>query len=88
MTSGFLNNPFVIPGQGTTIIPVVVAMDLKNALSGKSGEALIRFAMNLAGTGTSPTRFKIKMKPTISVGGSQLKYPGYITITTSYGKPN
>lgn len=88
MTSGFLKDPFIIPAGGTTIIPVEVAMDLKNALSGKSAEALIRFSMNLAGVGTTPTRFKIKMKPTISVGGSYIKYPGYITITTSYGKTN
>lgn len=88
MTSGFLKDPFIIPAGGTAAIPVEVAMDLKNAMSGKSAEALIRFSMNLAGMGTAPTRFKIKMKPTISVGGSHLKYPGYITITTSYGKSN
>jgi LEA14-like dessication related protein len=88
MTSGFLNEPFVIPAGGTTVIPVLVALDLKTVLSGKPAEALIKFSMNMAGMGTSPSRLKIKMKPTISVGGSHLKYPGYITITTSYGKSN
>jgi hypothetical protein len=45
---------------------------------------MINFCMNLTGVGNTPTRFKIKLKPTILVGGNALRYPGYITVNTTY----
>ncbi|MEI6435882.1 MAG: LEA type 2 family protein [Bacteroidota bacterium] len=84
LTSGFIDKPFVIPANGSAIIPVQVALDLKTVLSGKSAEALIKFCLNLAGVGKEPTRFKIKLKPTIMIAGTALTYPGYITVNTSY----
>jgi LEA14-like dessication related protein len=84
MTSGILDKPFVIPARGASMIPVQVAIDLKQVLSGKSAEAVMKFCMNLAGMGKEPTRFKIKLKPTIMVAGSALKYPGFITVNTTY----
>jgi len=84
MTSGILNRAFTIPPKGTAIVPVEVAFDLKQVLSGKSATAMLNFCLNLAGVGGTPTRFKIKLKPTIVVAGSALRYPGFITINTSY----
>jgi len=84
MTSGILEQPVVIPAMSTADIPVVVGMDLKQALSGKSSGAMLNFCMNLSGVGTTPTRFKIKLKPSVLVGGTTLKYPGYITVNTTY----
>ncbi len=84
MASGLLNRSFTIPAKGTAIIPVEVGVDLKKVLSGKSATAMLNFCMNLAGAGGTPTRFKIQLKPTIVVGGTALRYPGYITINTSY----
>ena len=84
MTSGFLDKPFVISPRGSSIIPVQVAVDLKQVLSGKPAEALMKFCLNLAGMRSEPTRFKIKLKPTIIVAGAALKYPGYITVNTTY----
>jgi hypothetical protein len=54
-------------------------------LSGKSADAMLNFCMNLAGSGTKPTRFKIKLKPTVIIAGSEVTYPGYITVKTEYG---
>jgi hypothetical protein len=84
MTNGVVDKPFVIPPSGTAIIPVQVALDLKTVLTGKSAEAIINFCLNLAGNGLEPTRFKIRLKPVIVVGGSALQYPGYITVKTTY----
>lgn len=85
MTSGILEKPFVIPANnGSAIIPVMVAMDLKQAMSGKSFEALLNFSLNLAGMGIQPTRFKIKIKPVIMVGKTPVSYPGFITVKTEY----
>jgi len=85
MTSGFFEQPITIPANGYAIIPVRVGLDLKQALSGKSANAALNFCMNLAGAGGTPTRFKIKLKPTIMIAGASLDYPGYITVRTTYG---
>lgn len=85
MTTGVLDQPFLIPAAGNTTIPVQIAIDLKTVLSGRSADALIRFSLNLAGMGSEPTRFKIMLKPTIMIGQTPLRYPGYITVRTKYG---
>jgi len=85
MTSGSLDQAFTIPpNQGTAIIPIQISVDLKKVLSGKSAGALINFGMNLTGNGGKPTRFMIKVKPTILIGSKPLTYPGYITVRTEY----
>jgi hypothetical protein len=84
MTSGILDKPVIIPALSTSIIPVEVGLDLKQVLSGKSANAMLNFCMNLAGVGNTPTRFKIKLKPTVIIAGAELTYPGYITVKTEY----
>lgn len=84
MTSGFIDQPVTIPALTTSVVPVDVALDLKQVLSGKSANATLNFCMNLAGVGNMPTRFKIKLKPTVIIAGSALTYPGFITVNTTY----
>ncbi len=85
MTSGIVDRPVTIPANnGTAIIPFQIGLDLKQALQGRSAEALLNFCMNLSGAGDMPTRFKIKLKPTIIIGGTPVSYPGYITVKTDY----
>ncbi len=85
MASGILEKPFLIPpNNGTAIIPVDVGLDLKKALTGESSQAMLNLALNLSGIGNKPTRFKVKIKPSIVVGGSTLNFPGFITIKTDY----
>ncbi|MCK9218441.1 MAG: LEA type 2 family protein [Bacteroidales bacterium] len=86
MTTGILSQPFTIPANnGIAIIPMQIGIDLKTVLSGRSAKALLNFGMNLAGYGNVPTRFKIKLKPSIVVGNYTLTYPGYISVSTNYG---
>ncbi|MDP1621478.1 MAG: LEA type 2 family protein [Bacteroidales bacterium] len=84
MTSGILNKPIAIPGFGSVNIPVEVGLNLKNVLSGESSGAMLNFCMNLTGFGNKPSRFKIRLKPTVIVAGAELTYPGYITVKTTY----
>jgi len=85
MTRGILDQVITIPANnGTAIIPMQVNVDLQKALSGKSADAIINFGMNLAGSGNKPTRFTLKMKPTISVKGFPITYPGYLDVKTEY----
>ncbi len=76
MTSGLVDKAFTIPpNNGTAIIPIEVNMDLKQALKGKSLDAIGNFGFNLAGMGNKPTRIKAKLKPTIMIGNYPLTYP-------------
>jgi hypothetical protein len=85
MTQGILDKAVTIPANnGTAMIPVQMRVDLKKALTGKSADAVINFGLNLAGAGNSPTRFTLKMKPTINVNSFPITYPGYITVKTEY----
>jgi LEA14-like dessication related protein len=86
MTAGSLLKSFVIPpNNGTTVIPLQLSVDLKQALQGKSLDAIMNFGFNLAGVGNKPTRITIKLKPTILIGPTELVYPGYITVGTEFG---
>lgn len=85
MTRGSLDKQVSVPANnGTTLIPLNMHFDLKQVLSGKSADAIINFGMNLAGTGSKPTRFTLQMKPTLSVSGFPVAYPGYISVNTDF----
>jgi len=85
MTRGILNQRVEIPANAITSVPVAMSLDLMKSLNGKSGDALINFALNLSGTGSRPTRIKLKAKPTILIGSTPIEYPGYITIRQEFG---
>ena len=85
MTRGAFDKPVTIPANnGSAIIPVQMQFDLSKALASKNTDAIVNFGLNLAGTGNKPTRFTLKMKPTITVGGFPVTYPGYIDVKTEY----
>lgn len=86
MTRGMLDKQVTIPANnGTAIIPMQMQIDLKKALSGKSADAIMNFGLNLAGTSNKPTRFTLQMKPTITIGGYPITYPGYLNVKTEFG---
>jgi len=85
MVSGVNENRVQIPADGgTSVIPLTIGVDLKEALTGKSAEAIANFGLNLAGAGNKPTRITLKAKPYISVGPQSISYPGYLTIQNEF----
>jgi hypothetical protein len=70
MVAGALSNRVEIPQSATTTVPLDVSVDLLKVLSGKSAETISNFAFNLAGENAKPTRFMLRMKPTINILGS------------------
>jgi len=83
MINGVNEMPLTIPAQSSVVIPLSMNIDLRKAMTGKSGQALMNFAFNLSGANGKPTRIKLKAKPTIMFGNLQVAYPGYITITNT-----
>jgi len=84
MIEGSYMKPVTVPPFSSLIIPVPLNMDLKQALQGKSMDAILNFGFNLAGVGQVPTRFTVKLRPGILIGNTSLSYPGYITVKTEY----
>ena len=74
-----------IPANGgTSIIPLTIGINLKEALKDKSGDAIANFGLNLAGAGNKPTRITLKAKPSIMVNGRSIAYPGYLTVENEF----
>jgi hypothetical protein len=85
MVSGVNDNRVQIPANGgTAVIPLTIGVDLKQALKGKSADAIANFGLNLAGAGNKPTRITLKAKPYISVGSQTIAYPGYLTVQNEF----
>jgi LEA14-like dessication related protein len=85
MTSGLVSQRVEIPPNGgSSTIPVSINVNLMEVLQGESGEALLNFGFNIAGSGERPTRILMKLKPTIYVGSSEIEYPGYINVETEF----
>ena len=71
----------VMPGTGKTRVPIRLNANAYQLIS--SDETRDKFInMVLALTGKSdakPTKFTVKVKPTLDLAGKQVNYPGYIT---------
>ena len=85
MTTGVNNQRVQVAANGgTAIIPLTIGIDLRQALQGKSADAIANFGLNLAGAGNRPTRITLKAKPTIMVGSQTISYPGYLTVQNEF----
>lgn len=74
----------IAPNGGTAVIPVSVSTDLLKILSGRSGESVINFALNLAGSGDRPSRVTVKVKPSVHIGGRTIQSPGFFTLSKRF----
>jgi hypothetical protein len=84
MLNGTSNQRVEIAPNGTSTLPLDMRVNLKEVLSGESGNTLLNFAFNLADAGGAPTRITLKAKPTIMIGQFPLTYPGYINIKKDF----
>lgn len=84
MVAGVLDQKVEItPGQ-VAEIPIAISTDLKEALKGKSRDAIVKLAFNVAGKGDNPTHILLKVKPSIDIAGYTLTYPGYIDVKMDF----
>ncbi|MDR2683005.1 MAG: hypothetical protein LBB64_03935 [Dysgonamonadaceae bacterium] len=86
MTQGSLNRSIQVPGNGTAILPINMAFDLRSILSGKSADAVKNLAFNFTGLGDAPSKVTIRLKPSMSIGGQTIASPVFIPVSFTYGK--
>ncbi len=84
MVSGVLDQKVEIVPAQVAEIPIQITADLKEALKGKSRDAMVNLAFNVAGQGDNPTHILLKVKPSIDIAGYTLTYPGYIDVRMEF----
>lgn len=86
IVDGIVNERIAIdPNGGISTLPIRISTDLRKVLSGMSPEQAVNMGLGLAGQNGKPTRITLKVKPSIMVGQTVLKYPGYINVHNEFG---
>jgi hypothetical protein len=79
--SGNIDKPIEVPGVGaSTQIPMRISLDLYQFFQNKGYDGIINIALALGGVKGSPARLKLDVKPTVTIGGFNIEYPGRITV--------
>lgn len=84
MVSGVLNKKVEIPGGTVAEVPIAVTVDLREAMKGKSRDAITHLAFNVAGHGDNPTHLLLKVRPSIDIAGYVFQYPGYFDVKMEF----
>lgn len=75
-----------IPGNNqTATLPLNIQFDLIKLMQGKTQNAIINLLFNLAGASSVPSTLTLKVKPSITLAGMMIPYPGFIDVTTQFG---
>jgi hypothetical protein len=82
LARGQINQRFeVAPGGGQMLLPVKINANLAEALKGSDRGSLMNLLFNISGKGgIMPSDVSIRVKPSMSVAGVQVKMPGYVTV--------
>jgi hypothetical protein len=75
----------IAPNGGISKLPIRISTDLRKVLSNMSTEEAVNMGLGLSGSGDKPTRVTLKVKPSILVGQTLIKYPGYIKVNHEFG---
>ncbi len=75
-----------IPGNNqTATLPLNIQFDLYKLMQGKAQNAVLNLLFNLAGASSVPSTLTLKVKPSVSLAGMIIPYPGFIDVTTQFG---
>jgi hypothetical protein len=87
IVDGTVNDRIAItPNGGVATLPIQIRADLRKILAKNSTEENINMGLGLAGNGNKPSpKLTLKVKPSFLIGGSSIKYPGYINVNTNFG---
>jgi len=72
------------PSGGVSQIPVRVQADLFEYLEGDNPRAMLDFALNLLNQGDQSSKISLKIKPSVLIGGQEIPYPDYFTVSKEF----
>ncbi|GHU71235.1 hypothetical protein FACS189413_12700 [Bacteroidia bacterium] len=81
MTTGSIAQRLQIDGGKKSVLPINMAFDLKQVLSGQSLESIKNIALSLAGISGGSSNVTMKLQPSFVVGNQTLKTPSYIPLS-------
>ena len=87
MANGVNNKSYTIKPSATTTVPLGVNAELADLFSKKSVEALKNFAASFNNEGVS-SMVGLRVRPSLSVGTTQVPFPNYINLAKKTGRPN
>lgn len=76
LANGTVNQQISVPSKETSVVPIQIKGEVYNMIFGND-KALLNFLLD---DNSSKANFTIKVKPTLTVAGQKIKYPGYISI--------
>jgi hypothetical protein len=83
---GRMEKPVTVPPNGgVRPLPLSVTVDLNQTLSGRNFDSMLNLALNIAGEGSKPTRLTMKVKPSVTVAGQGIPYPGTLSVGHTFG---
>ena len=85
IANGVNSRSYTIRPSTTTMVPLPVSTDLGQLFSKKGLDALKNFASSFTSDGTS-SKVGLRVKPSLSVGSTQVPVPNYITLEKKTGK--
>lgn len=81
IAKGIVNQRYEIAAGQSIVMPLQIGSDLYKIFSQKEGRDLIGKALGIKDDENRPKNLSLRVKPSISVGKSYVKYPGYITVS-------
>ena len=87
-TNGQLNQPFRVDAGQTAQLPIQIGVDIVALMSNNSRSAILNIVRNFIGIGTEKSNVTVQLKPTFTVGSSQITSPVYIPVSFSFGGGN
>lgn len=84
IANGVNSKSYTIKPSTTTMVPLPVNTDLGKLFSQKGLDALKNFASSFSNDGTS-SKVGLRVKPSLSVGSTQVPFPNYITLEKKTG---
>lgn len=86
IVDGVVNDRIDIAANGgVSKLPIRISTDLRKVLANIPAEDAVNMGLGLTGSGSKPTRVTLKVKPSILVGQTLIKYPGYIKVNHEFG---
>lgn len=85
MANGVSSKNYTIRPSATTTVPLPVSTDLGQLFSQKGLDALKNFASSFTSEGVS-SKVGLRVRPSLSVGSTQVPFPNYIKLEKKTGK--
>ncbi len=85
VATGRTTDRIEVPAGGTTLAPVTLESNLRDAMGEQAGDALANLVLGLADHDRQPTRLTLRIRPTFITGsGRRIAPAGYINVDKEF----